>query len=517
MKHAWAFSLLLVSCVWATGCATTSSSKTNSPTEAKNDGSVVKPPASEDLRSEIKDSADAAKESTGEESSDGAEETSLSSEASKALENIIDKAEKNVETPGAKEPEKAEKSQEPEPFPTEVNESVRKWITYFSVNDKERFQRFLDRGERYRKVVQTILKENDVPPELYYLAMIESGYSTHAKSSAKAVGVWQFMKATGKRYDLEVSHYVDERRDPIRATEAAAKYLTDLYNAFQSWYLAMAAYNSGEFRVLNAILAGKSRDYWTLVQKKKIPPETRDYVPKFLAAVIIGRHPEKYGFKINEDDDFPSVEAVNLPSPIRLFDVAQAADIPLETLKTANPHILRGVTTPSHSFYEVWVPKDKVKEVQSLIPKFASARLKGIKVAQASRAVADDEVEPASRSVHRVRRGETLASIARRYHVSISYLKRMNDLSRSRIIVGQSLRVAAKGYSKSRGKDSQSMRLSQASPKRGSAYTVRKGDSLARIADFYGVTIQQLKKANRLNSGKIFVGQSLKLPKVASR
>src|SRR5690606_16029392 len=141
------------------------------------------------------------------------------------------------------------------------NPEIQKWVKYFSEKDRKRFSHFLNRGEHYRDLIQATLESYSLPIELYYLAMIESGYVAHATSHASAVGAWQFMRSTGKRYGLYVDNYVDERRDPIRSTEAAAKYLTDLYNVFQSWELALAAYNCGENRVLRAVMQGKTRNF----------------------------------------------------------------------------------------------------------------------------------------------------------------------------------------------------------------------------------------------------------------
>ena len=249
------------------------------------------------------------------------------------------------------------------------NEKVKFWLDYFTGRGKERFQRYLNRGERLRDVVQSTLEESGVPNELYYLAMIESGFVTHAYSHARALGVWQFIRATGRRYGLEANYYIDERRDPIHATEAAIKYLTDLYNAFLSWELAIASYNSGELRVLRAIMDGKTRDYWEMSEQRLLPKETRNYVPKFIAANLIGRNPEKYGFidpvQIQKET-YPSVVAVEVPSPVRLSTIAKTAKVPLSELKEVNPHLRRGTTPPSRKAYEIWVPANWVNAVQSV-------------------------------------------------------------------------------------------------------------------------------------------------------
>ena len=181
-------------------------------------------------------------------------------------------------------------------LPLEINQEVERWIDFFTVKDRERFQRFLERGEKYKPQIMAALREQGVPPEIYYQAMIESGFATSATSRAKAVGIWQFMRETGRRYGLRVDSYVDERRDPLRSTVAAALYMKDLYNVFHSWYLAVAAYNAGEGRIMNTIMRSKTRDFWEMARRKVLPNETMNYIPKFIAATMIGTDPQKYGF-----------------------------------------------------------------------------------------------------------------------------------------------------------------------------------------------------------------------------
>jgi membrane-bound lytic murein transglycosylase D len=241
-------------------------------------------------------------------------------------------------------------------IPFESNKDVQKWIEYFSQKDRARFQRFLDRGAKYREVVENVLKENGLPAELYYLAMIESGYQNHATSIAAAVGVWQFIPGTATRYGLEVSRTVDERRDPIRATEAAVRYLKDLHNVFGSWHLAMAGYNAGEYRVVRAVFKGKTRDFWKLNELKALPPETRNYIPKFLAAVEIGQNPLKYGFTTPLGERYPDLQAVKLANGLSLKEIAKTSGISFAELKKVNPHLTQGITPYGQDGYEVWVP-----------------------------------------------------------------------------------------------------------------------------------------------------------------
>ncbi len=364
------------------------------------------------------------------------------------------------------------------------NAAVDKWIDYFANKDKERFQRFLDRGEYYKELVQTILEENGLPHELYYLAMIESGFVKYARSRASAVGTWQFMKGTGKQYGLDVNSYVDERKDPIRATEAATKYLGDLYMAFKSWELALAAYNCGEHRVLRSIMRGDTRDYWSLNEKKLIPRETRNYVPKFMAAVIIGNNPEKYGFEDPSKmvtERYPDVESVEVPSSTNLKKVANLAGIDYKMLRKINYHLRRGITPPFQKAYEIWVPKGKGRSVASINPILNKFK---------SKATQD------TKNYYVVKRGDTLSRIARKFNERVSYLKRLNNISGSRIYVGQKLRVTAKSYSSAGGHE---------------YYFVKRGDSLSEIGQKFNIRISTLKTLNGIRGNRIYVGQKLKV------
>ncbi len=242
-------------------------------------------------------------------------------------------------------------------IPIETNARVRKWLNYFVNEDRARFDRFMARGARYRVTVQEILLENGAPPELYYLGMIESGYASQARSHAKAVGIWQFIAPTARRYGLRVDKEVDERLDVLRATKAAARYLNDLEREFGSWYLAMAAYNCGEGRIRKAIRRHHTKDFWTLARRGAIPKETVDYVPKFQAAMEIARNPERYGFSEKKHFDFPEMKKVRISRNTSLKDIARRQRVPVASIRAMNPHLLKARSPSSRRGYEVWVPK----------------------------------------------------------------------------------------------------------------------------------------------------------------
>ena len=239
--------------------------------------------------------------------------------------------------------------------PNEINEAVQKWIDIFTDKEQDLFARYLKRSGRYEKDVKEILKEEGVPDELFYLMMIESGFTTKARSRAGATGPWQFMRGTARNYKLRMTRYLDERRDPWKSTRAAARYLRGLYKAFGSWYLAMASYNAGEMRTLGAILRADSRDFWELAAQNRLPKETMNYIPKFLAAMIIAKHPEKYGFDPSEIEPPLNSVLVKVPGGRRLRDIAKAINVSHDDLELLNPGLLRGITPPNEE-YEIRVP-----------------------------------------------------------------------------------------------------------------------------------------------------------------
>ena len=238
----------------------------------------------------------------------------------------------------------------------ETNDEVKEWIHFFTVDDRERFDRFMGRGALYKSLIQDILVENGVPSELYYLAMIESGFSRGIRSRASAVGIWQFIAPTGRRYGLRIDREVDERLDVIRSTRAAAHYLKDLKEEFGSWYLAMAAYNCGENRVRRAIHRGRSRDFWHLARTRRLPAETVDYVPKFQAAMLIAKHPERYGFQTKTYYDFPSVRKMRVRSKAHLIEIARRENVSTEAILGLNPHLLQRRVPQARGGYQVYLP-----------------------------------------------------------------------------------------------------------------------------------------------------------------
>lgn len=313
--------------------------------------------------------------------------------------------------------------------PLETNQRVEKWIKYFSINDRARFQRFIDRGHRYRTLVEGILVSNGLPRELYNLALIESGYRRRARSTAAAVGIWQFIPGTAKRYGLVVSRDLDERHDPVRATEAASKYLQDLYNIFGSWHLAMAAYNAGEYRVLSAVVRGKSRDFWELADLKVLPRETIEYVPKFIAATFIDAQLREYGFKQPDGESFPEVKPIAVPTMFTIAGLSLKFGIQLKKFKDLNPQIKSHRLPTRFKKLEVWVPRE-VAVSRNWQTVFASYR---------------QYKRPRSKNIsYRVKRGDNLVKIAKRFGVTVTHIQSKNNHAGHMIRIGQLLRIAPK-------------------------------------------------------------------------
>lgn len=242
--------------------------------------------------------------------------------------------------------------------PEDVNDDVRRWLRRFTGPEKPHFRRWLERQGRYNALIREELRARGMPEDLLYMAMVESGFLPRAYSHAHASGLWQFVDGTARDYGLTVDEWVDERRDPVRATRAALDYLQRLHARFGSWYLAAAAYNAGEnrlARILRSQPAARSEDeelFWRVMEH--LPRETQEYVPRMIAAAIVGNSPQEYGFDIEPKEPF-SFERVFVPAETPLDAVAEAAGVSPRTVADLNPHLLRGATPPGVS-YPVRVP-----------------------------------------------------------------------------------------------------------------------------------------------------------------
>ncbi len=233
---------------------------------------------------------------------------------------------------------------------------VKKWIEYFTHTGRKSFAGYVERGQVYRPLIESILEQSELPKSLYYLAMIESGFVIHAASNKQAVGFWQFIPASTERFGLQLNSHVDERLDPIRSTWAATRYLKDLHNVFQSWFLAFSAYNTGERRILSAIMRKGTRNYWELARGSAFVDETLNYVPKFIAAAIIGESLADYGFDITQRPVYPQLQAFLFPPALSLRSISEGSGLSVQQLKAINPHILGATLPHSQANYPIWLP-----------------------------------------------------------------------------------------------------------------------------------------------------------------
>jgi membrane-bound lytic murein transglycosylase D len=305
------------------------------------------------------------------------------------------------------------RKKEPEfDIPIVINGKVEQYIHYFQTTIRHKFVTWLSRSEKYIPFMKNLLKEHGLPEDLVYMSLIESGFNPYAYSRAKAVGLWQFMTLTGKRYGLRVNWWVDERRDPEKSTIAAARYLKDLYDMFACWYLAAAGYNAGEYKIINAIKRYRTEDFWKLTNYRYLKRETKDYVPLMIAAALVAKEPEKYGFTDVEYQEPLRYEKVKVPPLTDLSPIAKACEISLEEIKDLNPELRRGVTPPNETEYEIKIPHGKkdlfLENFEAMQP-----------------------LEKFQFKTHLVKKGETLKGIAKYYRVDLEPLLEINHLNKT--------------------------------------------------------------------------------------
>jgi len=377
-------------------------------------------------------------------------------------------------------------------LPIVMNDRVKKSIIYFQTVANEAYTKWLGRSTKFAPLFKKILKEYGLPEDLIYLSLVESGYNPNAYSWARAMGLWQFISSTGRMYGLSRDWWIDERKDPIKATHAAARFLKDLYDQFGSWELAMAAYNGGPGRVRSTIKKQKTIDFWKLRLKR----QTMDYVPLIYAATIIAHEPEKYGFNDIEYEDPIQWDEVNIDRCLDLKIVAREIGCSFQDLKNLNPEILRNYTPPNKKKYTLRVPVGKKQKFYAEYESMPSPR-------------------ETSWVRHKIRKGETISTIAARYGVSQYAIFSANNLSRrSKIYAGKELIVPVP-LDREYSSGSKTNREYSANK---SVYAVRAGDTMWDIARAFGTTVDALRRINYIERGsRIYVGQQLKIPSNATK
>jgi len=394
-------------------------------------------------------------------------------------------------------------------LPIELNGRVLTAVDYFqNGRGRNSMSVGLERIGVYRPMVERILKEEGVPLDLIYLAQAESAFVPRAISRAKARGMWQFISSRGKEYGLRQTWWIDERSDPEKSTRAAARHLNDLFMEFNDWYLAMAAYNAGPLRIEQALKRTGATTFWELADKRALPKETINYVPTIVALAIIGRDPGQYGFNVEPDPPL-DIERVTLEKATDLRVIAENLGVPLDLLKDLNPHVLRWTTPPDDPDFELILPKgysDKFAEKVVTLP----------------------ENERILWRYHDVKKGETLSIIARSFGVSVNDLTQANKISaNSPLRVGQELLIPMSGATRApapaaAASTTPTPRVAANAPVRSqtvspTVYKVRQGDTLSAIAAKFNVSINDLKKWNKLTSTRLDIGQKLSLAPFAAR
>ncbi|MDE2664446.1 MAG: LysM peptidoglycan-binding domain-containing protein [Gemmatimonadota bacterium] len=388
--------------------------------------------------------------------------------------------------------------EDPRVFKLEMNERVQSWVHYFQTVIGERFANYLGRKTRYEPMIRRKLREAGLPQDLIYLALIESGMNPNAYSRASAVGLWQFIAGTGRQYGLEISYWIDERRDPEKATDAAVRHLKDLYDEFGSWYLAAAGYNGGPNRVRRGLRTVPGATFWDLADRRLLRRETRDYVPKIIAAAMIGHDPARYGFPDPERETMPEYVKVRVPDATSFDVLAEVAGTDEATINLLNPEFPRDVTPPH-------------REVEVRVPVEGAARF-------AARYAAVPEDERVTWTFHTVQRGHTLGWIGQQYGVSVAALRAANgNVNPRRLQIGQQLVVprSARASGASIARSSSARPISARTNAEGTTVvTVQRGQTLGVIAQRYGVSVAALRAANgNVNPRRLQVGQELLVPR----
>ena len=384
-------------------------------------------------------------------------------------------------------------------IPITFNSKVANNVKYFSSNGaKKGVQLWLNRINKFKKIMLPILEEEGVPPEIFYISVIESGLNPVALSYAQALGPWQFIASTGKVYGLEKNWYIDERMDFVKSTYAAARYLKDLKAIFdkvnpedlngENWYLAFAAYNCGAGRVLKEIKRSNSTNFWDL---NRLPGQTRNYVPKILAIFLINKNPEKYGFTVNSEPDMNWV-IKKIDKQLSFNQISEITNVNLKSLQTYNPEVKRGIIQPKKDsmFYDLRLPANQnYDNFDSLYSLLKEKSTKSLLIVE-----------------HTVKRGENLSLISKRYNVKIQDITSMNKISAKKYLQpGQVLQIPTQGY------DEYVKSLINTNNTTKIYHTVRSGDTLSEIASKYRTSIKKIKKWNgiRENDNVIYVGKKL--------
>ncbi|MBN7811615.1 transglycosylase SLT domain-containing protein [Algoriphagus sp. H41] len=391
-------------------------------------------------------------------------------------------------------------------MPFELNDKIFSFIQYFTVRNRDYTKMVLARKDIYFPLFESTLEKHEMPAEIEYLSIVESGLDPQIKSRVGAMGLWQFMPATGRMYGMEVNSDVDDRMDPELSTEAAAKYLKSLYRMFGDWEVALAAYNCGPGNVRKAIRrSGGKKTFWGIYNY--LPKETRSYVPQFQAFLYVLNNLEAHNFSLEEPTYPIEYEKIRFDRAFSLDRLSELTEICIGDLEHLNPSIKRRNIPESNRSMQVRIPKSKalyLKENLAWIGDSLGSQPTVLLASNSANLVTVEKAVASSTSnriAYRVRSGDVLGKIASRHGVSVTQVKEWNNLTSNLIKVGQTLYI----YD---GKAPASERLAENSSGQ-LTYTVRPGDSLWIISQKHSLTVEHIKRLNNLNSNNIKPGQKL--------
>lgn len=379
-----------------------------------------------------------------------------------------------------------------------ADDTVKSYIKGFQTGGRKWFQAALDRGQLYLPYIKKIFKQYDIPEDLAYLPIIESEFVINCKSHAGAYGIWQFMAQTAVIYDLRINYWVDERKDPIKSTHAAAKHLKRLYPNFKSWVLALAAYNAGGGKISRSIKRYKTNVFWELVQKKALADETRRYIPKFIAATMIAKNPERYGFKINTPVvDFGHYDVAYIDDAADIKMLAAMIECDQKTIMTLNPELNQWITPPKATRYPLRLPKGKAAVFNETFAKIPPE-------------------ERVTFRQHTLRMGESLWQLSAFYNVPVSAILDVNRLKSSAVVqLGQRILIPVSGLGNAKQIDEKEYEARQAEIALGKyvhfkklkppaydhrdvIYCVGRGESLWSIAMKYRLNLDEVRAWNSM-------------------
>ena len=402
------------------------------------------------------------------------------------------------------------------------NEKVRNFMILYSEKMPTKMGHILGLCQYYMPIFEETFNKYKLPDELKYVAIIESALNPTAVSRAGAKGMWQFMMQTAKSYGLEINSYVDERLDPFKSSDAAARYLQDSFRLFGDWNLAISSYNCGPGNVNKAIRRSGSRDFWAVYDY--LPRETRGYVPAFVGAMYAIKYSKEYGLQANGVQMPAQVDTFEIHRNLHLQQVSDLVGIPMAELKNLNPQYIKDIIPGNNKTYILRLPynyssafienEDSIytyKAAELLNPQTLVKTGSSEGSGSGSSAVRSSggSNSGGSRISYKVRKGDSLGKIASRHGVTVAQLKSWNHLRGNTIKVGQRLYIYKKG---SPGYSSSTSKTSSGSSSNYVTYTVRSGDTLSKIASRYGTTVSKIQKANGIGT-KIRAGQKLKIPR----